>query len=468
MRRSAAPVGQLGFVLAAGVILAVYVFLLAIDLPGHLSYDSVIQLMEGRTARYANWHPAVMSWLLGLGDSAVAGTGLFVVFNMLAFFASLMGLLLVRPKVHWAAAVVLGVLALTPQILVYQATVWKDVLFTNASVAGFVCLTVAAAYWERVRLRLGLIAGGTVLFALAALARQNGAIVALVGALAVGAIAARDVDTHKWRQAGLYAGAALLCIAAVALGGRAALALRTVGDSGPVVQLQLLQTYDVIGAVKAEPSLPLAFVRDDDEDLEKVIRTEGVRIWSAERNDTLGSSAIVQNALDNADPGTMSAQWRDLVIHHPRLYLKVRADVFDWVFFTPDLKRCLPFEIGVDGPASVLSELGIAERYDARDSLLDHYARIYIGTPVLSHVFYAAVALVMLYILFRRRLATDVAIGFLLLAAFGVTASFFVISIACDYRYLYFLDMATMTALFYLALDPRSAWETLRAPIRRR
>jgi hypothetical protein len=42
----------------------------------------------------------------------------------------------------------------------------------------------------------------------------------------------------------------------------------------------------------------------------------------------------------------------------------------------------------------------------------------------------------------------------MLIAAFAFTASFFVISIACDYRYLYFLDIAALAAVFYLALDP--------------
>jgi hypothetical protein len=34
--------------------------------------------------------------------------------------------------------------------------------------------------------------------------------------------------------------------------------------------------------------------------------------------------------------------------------------------------------------------------------------------------------------------------------------SFFAISISCDYRYLYALDMASLAALFYLARDPNS------------
>jgi hypothetical protein len=42
----------------------------------------------------------------------------------------------------------------------------------------------------------------------------------------------------------------------------------------------------------------------------------------------------------------------------------------------------------------------------------------------------------------------------MLLASLAFTASFFVISIACDYRYLYALDLAALASLFYLALDP--------------
>ena len=34
-------------------------------------------------------------------------------------------------------------------------------------------------------------------------------------------------------------------------------------------------------------------------------------------------------------------------------------------------------------------------------------------------------------------------------------ASFVVISIACDYRYLYFTDIAALTGLIYLAVDPQ-------------
>ncbi|MGH6870173.1 MAG: hypothetical protein ACREHE_01595 [Rhizomicrobium sp.] len=438
---------------------------MAAGLPGQLSYDSVIQLMEGRSGAYANWHPAVMSWLLGLCDAVVRGTGLFVVADALLFFGAMAGLLLLRPRAHWAAAVVAALWIATPQVLIYQGTVWKDVLFANASCGGFVCLAAAASLWRRPRIRFALIGGALMLFALAALARQNGLIVAVVGAGTLAIIAGRRGASQRWRMAALYGIGALVAGGLVVLGGRAALAIRSVGTSGPFVQLQLLETYDVIGAAAKDPSFPLSVIHDDDEGLEAIIRTTGVRVWTPERNDTLGDAPALQDALDDADPGTMQAQWRALIATRPGLYLRVRAEIFRWVFLTPDLKRCLPFEVGVDGPAPVMAELGIAERFDARDAALEKYGNLFVGTPVLSHPVFAVLGLLALIVLLRRR-PEDIAVAGMLAAGFAVTASFFVISIACDYRYLYFPDLAAMLAVFHLALDPHEAWRALRRPWR--
>jgi hypothetical protein len=454
----------------AAIILAGFVFCLAADLPGHLSYDSVIQLLEGRTGRYANWHPAVMSWLLGLADAVVPGASLFVVFDALLFFGSLLGLLLIRRKASWASAAVAALLLLSPQVLLYQGVVWKDVLFADAGVAGFVCLAFAGERWGNAKFRFALISAAVVLFVLAALVRQNGAIVALSGAAALGWIAAQQAPAHPLRRAMLYGGSALLAAGLLATSAAFALATRSVGDSGPKVQLQLLQSYDVIGAVAKQPGLDLSKIADDDPELETLIRTVGVRVWSPERNDTLGNTKVLEAGLDNADPGIIAAQWRDLIVHRPWLYLRVRAEVFRWVFLTPDLEQCLPYEVGVDGPPTVMAALGLTERLDARDVALEHYAHIFVGTPVLSHAAYAVLALIALLILLRRRRAPDIAVAFMLVAALGFAASFFAISIACDYRYLYFLDLATMVAIFYLALDFGSAWDTLKnsLPFRQR
>ena len=64
------------------------------------------------------------------------------------------------------------------------------------------------------------------------------------------------------------------------------------------------------------------------------------------------------------------------------------------------------------------------------------------------------IALLVAGFLLWRRDGSDLAIAGLMFSGLAFTASFFVISLACDYRYLYFLDLAAMTGLFYLVLDP--------------
>ena len=77
---------SIGAKVTAGVIFAGFVFSLAANLPGHMSFDSIIQLLEGRTGAYAGWHPPVTSWLLGVTDAILPGTALFVVLDTLLIY----------------------------------------------------------------------------------------------------------------------------------------------------------------------------------------------------------------------------------------------------------------------------------------------------------------------------------------------------------------------------------------------
>ena len=89
-----------------------------------------------------------------------------------------------------------------------------------------------------------------------------------------------------------------------------------------------------------------------------------------------------------------------------------------------------------------------------RDGRIYDYARRWFGTPFYSHLTYAALAAAVAGFLLVRREPADIAIAALMIAALLFTASFFVVSVACDYRYLYALDLAAMTGSLYVALDP--------------
>ena len=401
---------------------------------------------------YSGWHPPVTSWLIGLGDAIVPGTGLFVLLNTLLLSGSMLGLLALQPKPSWRAAAFALFCVLLPQFLLFPGIVWKDVLFANAALAGFVCLAQAAANWKWLALRIALIVAALVLLVLAALVRQNGMLALFAGALGLGAIAAASAPRSRARYALAYGIGGLGLALILACATNAALARRVKG-AGVQQQIRLLQDYDLIAMVKSDSAIKLELLRKDAPALERAIRSDGARLYSAQRNDTLMQSQPLQDALAATSSALVTRQWLSAIIEHPLLYLSVRADEFGWLLFTPDIEACHPYFVGVDGPAEKMAALGLAKRLDARDILLDGYAGAFAQTPLFSHLPFVLIGAIALFLLLRRRRPADIAIVFLLIGAALFTLSFFVISIACDYRYLYFLDISALASGFYVSLD---------------
>jgi hypothetical protein len=430
-------------------LLAGGVLMLALNLPGQMSYDSVSQLYQGRSSLYNSWHPPVMAWLLGLFDRLWRGPALFVVSDA-ALLLGAWGLLLRQGRnADWRASVVLLVICLTPQFLLYQGTVWKDILFADAGVAGFAALALMAAndnkFW---------LFACVPLLVLAALARQNGIVLAPAGAVALGWIVARR---HGVRR-GIAYGAGMLALLLVLAGGATmALALRGDDGDGASAELRTAQVYDMIGALAASPGLALPQLDAQDPTLSKIMRSDGVRLYSPRGADTLSLSPSLTAAIFDAPDGLIFAQWQALVLTHPGLYLATRWPVFIWVVATPDLSACHPAFAGVEGAPDLLRALGVKPHIRPQDQMLASYTRAFIGTPVLSHLTFLVLALVLLAALLWRRRPADLAMAAMLGGALVFTASFFVVSLACDYRYLYFLDLSAMTAGFYWALNPGRA-----------
>jgi hypothetical protein len=442
---------SIGAKVTAGVIFAGFVFSLAANLPGHMSFDSIIQLLEGRTGAYAGWHPPVTSWLLGVTDAILPGTALFVVLDTLLIYGCLWALMRLAGRPSWAAALLVLGAVLTPQYMIYPGIVWKDVLFSGTAVAGFVALACAAEAWPRPYIRYTWLGFALLLLVVAALARQNGILLLLGGVAAFGWIAMRR-ENLSLRGAALRTGYALLAGIVILTAANVALGTRLTKEFGGARQFRLLQAYDIIAALAAQPDLALDKLDKQDPILAREMRTDGVRLYTPQRNDPLAGSQPLQAALTAVPPPLLRAQWFSLIVHHPALYLSSRADMFAWVLFTPRIDKCLPFTVGVQGPQNELDEIGMEPRWDDRDEWLQNYGDSFQGTPVFQHGIFALLSLIAAGILLYRRRPADIAIGILQLSALVYTASFFAISIACDYRYLYVLDLAAVTGWFHLAL----------------
>ena len=426
MKRYGTPVGL--------ILLAGMAAMLALNGPGQMSYDSVSQLAEARAGFYHSWHPPVMAWLMGVLDALVTGTGLFILLNgLMALFAFWS---FAQPTRASALTMLLALLImLTPQWLLYEGIVWKDVLFADAALAGF------AALGRAVRGKALWYVPSILLLALAMMTRQNGLVIVPVAAAMLGIILWRRVTPRRAMGAAMLF---FLLVVGIALGGEALLSRR--GDHGADAtdEIRVAQSYDLAGVISREPGVHLARLEAGDPRLALLLRTRGVALYTPTWVDPLMNDETLHDAITASPPGLIFAQWRDAVLRHPGPYLAHRWAVFSWVVGTPDLEACHALYTGVDGPPALMTQLGLKPEWRPQDQLHNRYGVLTRGTPVFSHLVFGALALGLLVFLIWRRRDMDLVAAGLLAAALAFTLSFFVVSIACDYRYLYFLDLAAM------------------------
>ena len=434
--------------------------MLVANLPGHLTLDSLLELYEGRARIRQSWAPSFYAWVLGAFDSLVRGTGLYVAASGLLLFAALASLAWLRGRTSRWAVVAAVLFSLSPLVLIYQGIVWKDVLFANASIAGVICLAWSLKRWEARWARTLLLLAALVLLSASALLRQNGVVAAL---LAAGALGWARAGGGGWRR-GLAWG--LGGLAAVLVTSHAMnLATQPGGPGsgdGMGEGVRTLQSYDLLAAVTLVPDFPLTAVTRAAPDAAETIRSLGPRYYSPERIDFADGQPDIADALRAAPASALAADWRAFVLAHPVIYLQERAEVFRWVFLTPRIERCVPVCLGVQGPKEALEKVGMVFRWSDQDERLLHYNRTFLHTPVYSHLAYALLALGVGLVLLMRRDPADLAMMALMASALGFAASFLAISIACDFRYLYFLDLAAMTGLIYVAVDPPGAKPSVR------
>ncbi|HEX7887161.1 MAG TPA: hypothetical protein VF474_14385, partial [Phenylobacterium sp.] len=229
-------------------------------------------------------------------------------------------------------------------------------------------------------------------------------------------------------------------------------------DSAGGKGVRILQTFDLLAASALDRGRPTPHIDRAVPAAGAYLRAHAAQVYSPERIDTLGSDPMLSQLLGRVPSAVLRAEWLDLVTRDPRLYLHVRALAFHQVLGTPVIDHCLPLSVGVEGPPQALAALKMPVRHSRDDLRLFNYATWFMDTPAMSHLAFAALAVAVGIFLLMRRDPADLAIAGLMAGALGFTASFFAISIACDYRYLYLLDVAAITGVLYVAIDPRLRW----------
>ena len=437
-------------VLAVGLLV-----MLGANLPGHLSYDSVAQLYEGHFHVRETWGPALYAWVLGFFDQFIPGTSLYVTVSAALFFGSLAAMADLRSRTSWWGVLAAAAVALTPQVMIYQGIVWKDVMFANCAVAGFVLVAWAGRVWANAPRRWLLLIAALLLMAAGAQVRQNGIIAGGFAALALGWIAARG----SWRRGIGWAVGALIALVLV---GQAETTLseppKAPTDTALSTGLRIVQSYDILGAIAMDPTYRTDKLAAANPAAAAIVRDRAKADYSGRRIDFTDRDTAIQAGMNALPDKAFAQQWIDLITRHPGLYLRVRWEDFRWVFAPPVVDWCLPVYVGVDAPIEKMAPLRLDHRYVQSDVMLSNYASWFLDTPVMSHVFYFAASLALAGLFLWRRKDGDVTMAAMQLAGAAFASSFFIISIACDYRYLYFSDLAALAGILYAAVDPPMPW----------
>jgi hypothetical protein len=428
--------------LSFATIVAFWLVTLAVNSPGHLSFDSIVQLEEARSRSYAGFHPPLMSYLMMLFDSTIPGTALFLVFVQALFFGAMILIILSVERVRWWTAPIIAVGCLHPFVIVYQGIVWKDVLFANLSVFAFAWLYVAR---NRKRLwRWSAYGIAVISAACAALVRQNGAIVLLVLTIAITYLETPARNHILKLLGGAAAAVAIFFVAAIGTNALIhASANKPPGDTFAMAA-RLIFFYD-IGAVLAAGGNPTVLTSID----ASAVQSDAARFYDPHSHDRLVVQAPrFRSELRKLSFSESAAAWRQLIAENPIAYLNHRLAVFGWMIWPPIVSKCLPLHLGIDGRSDTMARLELPQGMRPSDKALYGYAVRFVETPVYRHGLFLILAVLLAATVMMRHGPLIAAPALALVAAAVLfTLSWIVVGVNCEIRYMYFLPLALLVSL---------------------
>lgn len=428
--------------LLAGWAILLAVVATALHAPGHVSYDSTIQLLEATEGKSSSWHPPFMSALLQAFGGGTRATTAFVLVCTAMTYG---GLALAVPSAPlrghpWRIGLAALVMA-NPVLLLYSGIVWKDVLL-----ASLLCLacgaSVAATAAGRRSLRWGLAVIACACLVVAAHVRQQGVLFLPLTVLPLLAASGGVPGGRQW-----LAWVAAILAAYLLLAHWAGTRIQHVAGWDRERGVQRILAFDIVGTL-AMSSNPAAARHAQPLGGIEAVR----RAYHPSRIDTIRQEPGVALHFDDVRTSRLRKEWRAIVGGHPRAYLQHRRAVAAHVLGMQNLQRCLPLHVGISGPAEALATVGLSPGVGTRAQWLFDRAGLLYGTPFFRHWFTASALLVMVGLGARiRNQPTGRIIFWFSLVATGHVLATTAFAIACDFRYLYpAVSVASTCAIAFL------------------
>jgi hypothetical protein len=440
---------------------------LVINLPGHLTHDSLTQIAEGRSGYVQSWNPIFSSWVFGTIAEWTGGIETIVAVSASILAASLYLMLAgAQTPGLWPLAPV-ALILFTPILLVHPGIVWKDVWFAHTALLGFgftILRYRGTGWWVEV---LALAC-----FAMAMLTRQTGIVVAAIGACCLAYIPTRasaEAPTGAWRQllCGALGSAVRLAVMmglAVGLSALAKSQMKHIQINEVGTGLRLVAFFDMAGVLQRVPDARMNLLRSEGFQTEEW-ETAARNSFSSERIDRLDLRAMT--GPRDLSLELILEQWGQLVLQHPLSYAAHRLETFAWFSGLRDQTRCIPIHVGVDVSPSTPTA-GLQVKPARLAAAVYQWSRSFVDTPYFAPLAWNVVSLLVIAITVWRGFWRH-PIVWLQAAGLAYSLSYLVSGFSCDFRYSYFSVAAASLGLMWLsanvsALVKRRAPESLAAP----
>jgi hypothetical protein len=405
--------------------------------PGLMSVDSIVQYTQAATGHYSDQHPPIMAWLWSWTNRAVSGPGGMLIVHLALLWIGLWAIAegARRRGLRYPRLVLL--VGLLPTIANIGGVIWKDVGMAYALLCAGGLL-----YLSRVgecAVRTAAIAIALVLIGYATMVRANAAAAAF-------ALAWYWVATAFPR----------IRLAGAMIGGAVALALmlsvqqlieRKMLDASRQHLSQLVMLFDLtaIRCGGADVVIPEAYQgpRYDAGAL--------CRWYDVDQVDKLFflPDSPLRMSDDEAAYSKLPGAWLDAVIAHPNLYLSHHARAFAGLL---GLRRLSANDRYLRQSFMQPNPWGFTFVPNAMSRALDATVDALANSGLFSGWLWLGVAVTLLAIIVARRRMSLPFESALLASAIMYLLPYFVLSLAPNYRFMYWSVLATSVAGMLIAL----------------
>ncbi len=404
--------------------------------PGFMSYDSVYQLAESRSGVYSDGHPPAMAMLWRIVEVFITGPAGMLVLQTTAFLAGVY--LLMRTRVVPRTAAIIAVLVLWfPPVAAVMGVIWKDSQMTAYLLLGFGLLVQ-----ERRSTKLW----GLAALVLATAMRHN----ALVMTFPLILLCFVWDPQHRFLKRHAIAFGAFVLVTL-----SAQLITKALTDKEKHIWVNSLAMCDITSTLRyVDETIP-------DDELRKIF--DGILIMVPRHDlhqytkrdadrvedhyvDVLWATAYTTFVIprDAAERAAVTRAWKEIVFSHKAAYLKYRWGIFRRLLGLTDEEMQSPvynwfLDVQDIWKSSNKVEHDVASaklQTELRDAI--HVVGV---TPIFRVMLYVILGFVLLPFALRDREALA-----LLGSAFTSEAVLFFLSPTTDWRYSYWLMVATILA----------------------